>query len=264
MIFTPLISLRVRHEYLGDATPPISIEADVETLRVVAGANLRLRAIAGRLDIFADDNRAVLNHWTKEGKVPFVFRVRSTDPDLPSVTAGLATSRRKLFLLDDDHDEGLERGDAVPLESLTPADPGGFILTSDALNPPMGILRMRIDPKDRELQRVVQFQAEARHWVYHVVGGPANANYSIRDTQGEVTFDALGEHQLSNGARALRFRSNTPIPMRARPKARFELLDDGPFGERVIVPVLPAARAGAASPDPTGDGVGSDIYVNIT
>ena len=264
MIFTPLISLRVQHDYLGDATPPISVEADVDTLRIVAGANLRLRAIAGRLDIFADDNRAVLKHWTKEGKVPFVFRLRSTDPDLPTVTAGLSTARRKLFLLDSDLDEGLARGDAVPLETLGPAEPGGLVLTSDALNPPMAILRMRIDPKDREIERFVRFEADARHWIYNVVGGPANANYAIRDTVGDTKFESLGAHVLSNGATALRFRSTVPIPMRARPKARFELLDDGPFGERVVVPVLPAARAGVGAPDPTGNGVGSDIYVNIT
>ena len=264
MIFTPLITLRIQHEYLGEATPPISVEADVDTLRVVAGANLRLRAISGRLDIFADDNRAVLQHWTRDGTVPFVFRLRSTDPDLPTVTAGLATARRKLFLLDSDLDDALARGDAVPPEAIHPAEPGGLVLTSDALNPPMAIMRMRIDPKEREIERFVRFEADARHWIYNVVGGPANANYSIRDSQGNVEFENLGDHALSNGARAVRFRSNVPIPVRARPQARFELMDDGPFGERVVVPVLPAARAGVGTPDPAGNGIGSDIYVNLT
>ncbi len=87
--------------------------------------------------------------------------------------------------------------------------------------------------------------------------------YAIRDPEDAITFNAIEPRKLSNGRIARRFRSAAPIEVRANPPERFELLGDGPFGQRVILPVLPAAAPDSTSIDPAGDGLGADIFVNL-
>ena len=86
----------------------------------------------------------------------------------------------------------------------------------------------------------------------------------MRDRTQALRFEPLGPRIMSNGAPAQSFRSSAPIPAHARPTGRFELISEGPFGPRVVVPVLPCPRPGPGAVDPGGgERPVAEIFVNL-
>lgn len=109
-------------------------------------------------------------------------------------------------------------------------------------------LRLHINP--------VQVQ-----WNYVVQGGDPLKGLSIHDPQEAVSFEPPADTELPNGARVRMLRSVESISAAARPPQRFALQQDGDFGPRTLIPVLPAP-----APDQIKPGNGTpqaDIYVNI-
>ncbi|WP_227270654.1 hypothetical protein [Roseobacter weihaiensis] len=111
----------------------------------------------------------------------------------------------------------------------------------------------------------LRFKAMASHWAYHVIG-PGSDDVHIEDPEGAVEFDPLGTVDLPDGTPAHVLRSRAPLPARARPNQRFSLTRPGPFGPRILIPVLPAPQplfASVPAPDGAGALIQSDIFVSI-
>lgn len=108
-------------------------------------------------------------------------------------------------------------------------------------------------------------EAVASHWAYHITG-PGSADVIIEDTDGHIEFDRLDRVDLPDGTRADVIRTRAPLPARARPAQRFMLSRPGPFGPRVVIPVLPAPQplfVTVPAPDGAEALIQSDIYVSI-
>lgn len=259
--YGPLFRLEVSHDYYR-AAPPLSIEPDPDTKQLMQRAGLHQRDDKGRIEVFADNDRELLSDIAQGRPLAFVYRLRAEDPTVQLITKGLAASGQRLFVVKDN--TPLENRDAVPLDLIEDVKKNPLLAPSDEIRPPLAYIQITISPDAKDAVYSARFAADSRVWVYNIIGGEEDAKYQIRDTNDNVTFDAIEPRQMANGKLAKRFSSKDPIEMNSEPTQRFELLDDGPFGKRVILPVLPAAAPGSGSLDPAGTGLMSDIYINVT
>ena len=171
-----------------------------------------------------------------------LFALWSADPDLHFATTGLSDAPGQVAVLDAGP---VGRAAAVPERTRT---------VPVTARPPLAFVELRVDPEAREQRFEARLAAREVFWTYHVLGGRPDAVLRIRDPQAQIDFAPLGTRQITDGRTAQSFRSSRTIALRARPPQRFELVGEGPFGPRVVLPVLPAPR-----PGPTGD-----FYVNLT
>jgi hypothetical protein len=263
-IFAPLLRLDVRHDYIGHTVPPIALDPDEATRQLAGRRDLRLRISDGCAQVYASENRTALRMLAADGALVLTFRLRPRDPSLAAVTGAVAEARDRIVVLDPGPLPAgtLHRGDTVTEHDLRPLIADRPVTSADVTSPPLAIVRLTVDPDGRDLAYSLRFGAVARFWTYHVIGGASDVSYGVRDRSNALTFEPLGLRVMSNGARAQSFRSSAPIPERARPVGRFELVSEGPFGPRVIVPVLPCPRPGPGAIDP-GGAPASEIYVNL-
>lgn len=260
------LRLDVRHDYRGDGPAPVVLEPDAAKARLAGRPDLRIRLSAGMAEIFAADDRAALTLLEETGDLMFTFRLRPRDPQLRMVTATVAEARDRIIVLDP---RPLPHGRLHAGVTLNEADQvalvaGDLVTSGDVARPPLAIVRLRRAATAEDAACHVRFGAVERFWTYHVIGGAAETAYGIRDRTSAMTFESLGPRTMSSGRRAQSFRSSAPIAERARPAVRFELFGDGPFGPRVIVPVLPCPRPGPGTADPCGGArTTSEIFVNL-
>lgn len=257
--FAPLLVLEIRHDYHGSGPAPIGLEPDAATVRLARRPDLRLRLTEGVAELFADADRTALRAVAAAGELVLTLRLRPRDPALAAVTDVIAGARDRVAVIDS---RDRLAGGPVSDGDLQGLAPGEIVTPADVARPPLAIVRLPLDPDAVDEVRVLRFGAVARHWTYHVVGGATDAAFGIRDRANLLGFEPLGPRLMSNGARAQSFRSSAPIPERARPEARFELVSEGPFGPRVVMSTLPCPRPGPGTLDP-GGAAASEILVNL-
>jgi hypothetical protein len=267
MRFAPLMRLTLRHDYHGAALPPIALHPDAATTALVARPDLRLRRGPGFAELLAAEDREALALVAGEAGLVLTLRLVPQAPALLAATAVLGVARDRIAVLDPGKrpsgplhaGETVDEGDLRPLPAVDP------VTGADRLCRPLAILRLTLDPDATDLAYTVRFGAVARHWTYHVTGGPPDAVFTIRDRTGVVAFEPLGDRRLANGARARSFRSSEPIAESARPAARFALMAEGPFGPRSVIEALPGPRPGPGGLESDGGAprAVSDIYVNL-
>jgi hypothetical protein len=265
-VFEPLLRLDVRHDYLGHVVPAITLEPDAATVELAARPELRLRLADGSAQLYAARDRTALALLADDGALALTFRLRPRDPALFAMTAAVADARDRIAVLDPGPlpSGALHGGDTVTENDLRPLIADRPVTPADVARPPLALVRITVDPQAQDAAYHLRFAAVERFWTYHLIGGAADASYHIRDRSNALEFEALGPRTMSNGAQAQSFRSSTPIAERARPTGRFELVAEGPFGPRVILPVLPCPRPGPGFVDPDGPRAGSEIYVNLS
>ena len=89
----------------------------------------------------------------------------------------------------------------------------------------------------------VRFQARETHWKYYLVGDANQPSAYIKDADGKVEFQDLGEELLSNGSSARIFISKQALPLQARAKQKFQLLVKKNGRTKVYVRRLAVASA---------------------
>ena len=238
-----LLQLEVAHEYFGGQQVPLRIVPHDLPRKMIIAADLHLRTDAGCLQFVADADSTGLRGWAEAGKVTFQFALLPEDALLPYVTATL--------------NEGASEG-AVPVLELSSDGVVSVkdtrMSTSQTQPRAIAFVHLAIDPDRDDARFRLVLPARAMPWTYHVIGARDDANLCIRDTKSEVAFGIAKAATTFGGRPARSFVSETPIALRAHPPERFELIEDGAFGPRVIVPVLPTPQ-----PGPT-----ADIYVTLS
>lgn len=69
----------------------------------------------------------------------------------------------------------------------------------------------------------IKFKARETHWKYFLVGEANREGAFVKDANGEIDFDELGEETLANGRKAKVFLSRQAIPLADRSKPKFQL-----------------------------------------
>ena len=259
MRFEPFLRLDLRHEYHGEAPAPIALEPDAATRRLAARPDLRLRLADGIAEAFASEDRTALGALAEDDSLVLTFRLRPREASLAAMTAAVAQVRDAVPVLELGTDRPMATVGAADLRPLVASE---IIAPADLACPPLAIVRLTVAPETRDADFLVRFEAVARFWTYHVIGGAADVDYAVRDRDSALSFEPLGPRLMSNGARAQSFRSSAPIAERARPAGRFELVSEGPFGPRVVMATLPCPRPGPGTLDPHG-AAASEIFVNL-
>jgi hypothetical protein len=215
---------------------------------------------ADRIDLLRSDVRESGDDF------PFLLCVHAGDPLLacctaPSTPPGmllLADSRRAVA----DPSAGpagsirLHPGDRLGAESLAAdEDPLCALALAGTSSPVRPFLVVNIalsseasgfpgdggEPAARAF--VVRLDAGASHWKYYLLGALAERDLAVTDLDGTVAFRRAGDASFDS-RRATVFVSERAIGLRARPGARFQLLENTPFGEKILMKRMPVACAG--------------------
>jgi hypothetical protein len=210
---------------------------------------------AARLDILRSDIA------DSGGAFSFLLCVHAGDPLLASYTTPsappgmllLADSRRAVgdgsggFRLHADEwlgAESLAADDdplcAAALAESAPRRP--LLLVHLALsNAADGFPGAADDPPARAY--TVRLAAGASYWKYYLLGALAQRELAVLDADGTVSFRRGGDERLEERAAAV-FLSERAIGLRARPDERFQLLENTPFGEKILMKRMPVAPPG--------------------
>ncbi len=266
--FEPMFRLDIRHDYWAPHSPPLIAEPDEETRRFASLPSVRLRYGRGSVEGFCTTDRQALAMIAEEAPIALTFRLRATSDEVLTVTDVYAAGQNQTVVITATApDSGtLHSGETVTASDLRSLKDPAFPLTaSDLVARPFAVVSLTLDPGTVNRTWSIRFGAVERFWTYNVSGGAGDAKFSVNDTQDQHVFEQIDALDRPDGRVMRRFRSTTPIPARSRPDQRFELVNDGPFGRRVIIPVLPAAsaRIGAIDPSGTPPGGNTDIYVYL-
>ncbi|WP_424932710.1 hypothetical protein [Amaricoccus macauensis] len=265
--YTPFFRLDLSHDFFGSAQPPITILPDRQTVRLAHASNLRIRTGTGWVEVYAPDDRSNLQEFAHGGGLEFTLRLRAQNPTLASVTSAIAEATGMIAVIERDHPESgsLQVGETLSTADLRPLEVDGLIEDQDLKQQPLAIMRLMLGPDTHDARYNLRFGAAERFWTYHVTGSKGNATMGIRDKTDAVSFEALGQHVLSNGMRATSFRSKAPIPARANPGNRFELISEGPHGHKVLLSALPCPKPGSDRIEENGSNkcAVSEVYLNL-
>lgn len=259
--FAPMLRLSVEHAFWGDRPPPVTLEPDAATSRLLNLSSLAARFASASVTIVADTDRDVLRDAAGGDVISMRFRVRVTEPDLATHTDIIDLTGDQIAVI------SVEAGAVTELEATDMRDRqvDDVLTAEDVRMPPLAVLLVDVPVDATDDVRAARFRASERRWTYHVIGGAAEGALQVRDPEGRVAFTSLGLTSMANGRDARSFQSEIAIEASARPPQRFELLASGDHGDRVLIPVLPTPGPGAFRParaDPGGPPI-SEIYVNL-
>ena len=245
MAYVERLIVRMNHSYYAPAPPPLTIgPADPDTFR---RSSLLLRGSGAEFLLIEDGD-------APSPVTRIVLDVICRTPEVISVTQGAGWRALPVIVLPLGRDVG------APEQAGSHLDAG---LSRGEQR--LARLAIELDPEGPRTVEL-RMRAQRSRWAYHVTG-PGHGDVLVEDTEGEVEFEDLGQVTLPNGVPAKVIRSRDPLPLRARAAQRFALTTPGPFGPKVIVPILPvagpvsAAATGAGSTEPPV--LQSDIYVSI-
>lgn len=103
-----------------------------------------------------------------------------------------------------------------------------------------GLLEARVHMKPRTYY--VRFAARQTYWTYYLLGHLARDALYIEDAKGETEFDLIGEVSLPGNRVARAFRSTSRLLLQDRYHHRFQLVEPGANGGRVLIARLPGAH----------------------
>jgi hypothetical protein len=263
--YRELFRLSIEHAYhAGRAMPDCRIlpAAGARTLMQRCGMIMRqlpdaavFLLPADRLDLLRSDIRDA------GGSFAFLLSVHAADPLLasctePAIPPGmllLADSRRAAA--DASGALRLHPDECLGAESLAMIDDPlcaeglgvdtirrPFLLVHLALsNDAGGFPGAEGEPPARKY--LVRLAAGASHWKYYLLGALAQRELSVADVDGAVGFRRTEDERLESRPAAV-FLSERPIGMRERPVERFQLLENTPFGEKILMKRMPVASPG--------------------
>jgi hypothetical protein len=111
----------------------------------------------------------------------------------------------------------------------------------------------------------IRFKARETHWKYVLVGDANREGAFIKDVNGEMEFDYLGEEMLADGRLGKVFLSQQAIALKDRAKAKFQLLVPKNNRIKVLVNRLAVASAKRINKVKVADKelFVSEIYINF-
>ncbi len=123
---------------------------------------------------------------------------------------------------------------------------------SDQGMPPLGLIHLSLAPTAGGLPEVltpmkprtyyIRFAARQTYWTYYLLGNFARDTLYIEDAKGKTEFDALGEVSLPGNRVARAFRSTSRLLLQDRYHHRFQIVEPGANGGRILMARLPGAN----------------------
>jgi hypothetical protein len=207
-----------------------------------------------RMDVLRSDIRDA------GGVASFLLGVHAGDPLLASCTDPAVP--RDMLLVADSRRAALEGSGALRLhpddclgaESLAAIDDPlcAAALAGAPARQPLLLVHLALtdadggfpgaDPEPPARAFVARLAAAASVWKYYLLGALAQRDLAVADVDATVAFHRADEELESRPATV--FVSDRAIALRARPGERFQLLENTPFGEKILMKRMPVATPG--------------------
>jgi len=285
--YQALLNIAVEHSFYTDgACSCLDFQPTEKTRRIFENAGLLQKKTADGIQIVYDENkREALRLYAEDPQEPlcFEFKVYSKDAQFGSYTEPFADMGEGILYLDNratTPGEGkisLSAFDYVSNDDLKKMESNelrDMMNQRDRLLPPVFVVKIfaetglasHIDAwlaSDHTSYSIV-FNARRTFWKYYLLGKMANAGSYIFDPDNQVEFEALGETSLPDQRMALTFRSKQSISLNEYYDFRFQLKQQGPGGENVVINRLPVACITQAGKEVVAEQsmVVSEIYIN--
>lgn len=243
----------IEHAYHGGGFAGWRALPDAPGRRLLDGLGALLRPVAGAVVVLVPDGRRdwLPAHGDDGGPPSLLFDVLVDDPLFGAYTVPQPGPGQ--VLLADSRQGLLEPGGTWRLHAHERLGEEA-LLADDQRQPgrprPALRLRLRIAPPpppdaatpDAPPHYVLRLDAASSYWKYYLLDGLAERALSIVDADHEVAFRRM-EGGL-DGRKAAVFMSDRALALRERSAHRFELREQAPFGDKVLVKRLPVACAG--------------------
>lgn len=263
--YRELFRVSIAHAYHGGRLPENCRIVPAGATRALMGrCGLIMRQLpdafvflmpAARLDVLRSDIADA------GGAFSFLLCVHAGDPLLASYTAPSAPPGRLLLAdsrraaRDDDGAWRLHPDEHLGAESLAADD---HPLCAEALaqapsRRPLLLVHLALsnaadgfpgaagDPPAATFR--VRLAAAASYWKYYLMGALAQRELAVADFDGAVAFRRTAEERLESRPACV-FLSDRAIGLRERPAERFQLLENTPFGEKILMKKMPVASPG--------------------
>jgi hypothetical protein len=281
--YVPLLSFAVAHRYFNGGCSPLEFVPTAACQGAMRNLDLLLRADGAGFTVFCREDEFAGLRQPPGNAVPLTleFKVFPRDRNFARYTNPLASTRDEVLYLDgksavraDDGRIRLHEEDCVTQASFQ--DWNAVVVQSavtrqDAVVRPFMIVSlpaasaatMASTAAGQAPAYYVEFASYASYWKYYFLGDIAKRDLSIADLNGQIEFTSLGMTEVVNG-RALTFVSSSAIPMQDAPPQRFQLLENGTMGEKVLIKRLPNAAIGQVSKEKIRQEAAlvSEMYIN--
>jgi len=285
--YQALLNIAVEHGFYTDgACSCLDFQPTEKTRRIFDNAGLLQKKTADGIQIVYDESRLeALKLYAEDPQEPlcFEFKVYSNDAQFRSYTEPFADMGKGILYLDNrattagDGKISLSVFEYVSNDDLKKTDSDelrDMISQRDRLLPPLFVVKIFAETAqashieawlESELTSYsIVFNARQTFWKYYLLGKMANAGSYIFDPDNQVEFEALGETSLPDRRMALTFRSKQSIPLNEYYDFRFQLKQQGPGGENVLINRLPVACITRTGREVVAEQrmVVSEIYIN--
>ena len=122
---------------------------------------------------------------------------------------------------------------------------------------PLGLIHISLEPsaggvldaqlKARPRTYHIRFAARKTYWAYYLLDDLARDDLYIEDAKEVVEFDAVGEEALPDNRVARVFQTTSMLAVQDRYHNRFQIVEPGPNGGRILIARLPGPSVRQAS-----------------
>lgn len=245
-MWTELLRLRISHAFFDGFAPirvVISASGDNDDADAPVSTTLHLRDSGGQVLVWSSDAAD--------------DRARAVCLDLFPTTAAMLAVTPAMF-----------QSSCAELAVTLPEGPSEWQLPNPPQaaaprlpNTPLARLELRL-PEAGVAEMLLRLPATEALLAYHILG-PHRDGLGIVDRDADVQFVSIGATTLPDGRQAQSFRSDRAVALHRRVGRRFSLVQDGPFGPRTLVPVLPGPVGVSGFADGNSAQLQSDMYVTL-
>lgn len=285
--YQTLLRIAIEHNfYANGSCSCLNFYPTDKTRYIFANTGLLLKKTPDGIQIIYDKTRLeALRLYAEDPqeRLCFEFKIYSTDPHFRSYTEPAIEITEAILYFDNRVTKtgtgkiNLNKSEYVSGSDLKKPDSNelkDMISQNERLLPPVFVVKIFAENEQGSLldqwleptltSYTLAFNARQTLWKYYLLGKMAKESSYIVDPDNRVEFETLGKAFLSDHRVAFTFRTKQSIPLNEHYAFRFQLKENGPAGENVIINRLPYACVTNTGKDVLADqGVlVSEIYIN--
>ncbi|MCG8415764.1 MAG: hypothetical protein MI746_16235 [Pseudomonadales bacterium] len=265
--YRPMFNISMEHTYFSSGKlSGVNFLPTARTQKLMHNVNLVSRERPDGLTMFFDgEHLEALKLHTQDQDDPLrvEFKCEVEHENFQNFTASSAYEPNKTLYFDSENTDSQPLGgkkylhteefvsSSELIDNPTLAPVNGNL--TDRRNPSLGMVSIQVS--DQELEELasdsnqlfndytIRFKARETYWKYFLIGEANREGAYIRDVNGEMEFEDLGEEQVADGRMARVFITTQAIPMQDRAKPKFQLVITKNNRPKVLVSRLAVATA---------------------
>ena len=285
--FRPLFEITVEHSYFNGACDCLKFVPSIATRRMLGNGGLLLRKYAGGIVMLYDHGRTDAMQYFLEHDADglnFEFKAYATDPDFKTYTEPFPEKKAQLLYFSNESTAIPTDGEirlhepehvtSMNFTSMNSAPLQDVLIQKDRFMPPVFVVKIHADKRSNPLFDTrfrsrsprfrLNFAARQTYWKYYLHSDKVDESAYIHDPEDRVEFEQTGPVKLSDGRTVLTYSSKRPIALNRKYDFRFQLIQHGNGGEKILYRQLPLASVNQIGKELVAKktNVVSEIYIN--